>query len=249
MSLDSVIIGIGIKSLVSKRDPMTLTLIEKEHLVENVWAFRFQPSKALTWTAGQYVHVELSHDSPDNEGTERWFTNSAAPYEGILQITTRVTESTFKQSLAKLEKGSEALKLLEAPEGDFVWEDTDLPVIFVAGGIGITPFRSILRQRVHDNQRLNVTLVYGSRTPDAPFKDELDQWSTADETLRVHYVVGSRVTAESLAGLIPNLSACRVFISGPEPMVEALGDDLKAHGLTEAQLKQDFFPNYNESNY
>ena len=68
---------------------MVLKLIEKEHLVDNVWAFRFKPSEPLVWTAGQYVRVELPHENPDGEGVKRWFTNSAAPYEGILQITTR----------------------------------------------------------------------------------------------------------------------------------------------------------------
>lgn len=227
---------------------MVLTLIEKEHLVDNVWAFRFTPSEPFAWTAGQYVRVELPHDNPDEEGTKRWFTNSAAPFEGIMQITTRVTASTFKQALAKLEPG-DSLQLIENPEGDFVWEDSSLPMVFVAGGIGVTPFRSILKQRAHEGQPLNVTLVYGSRTADVPFKDEFEQLKAADPRLKIHYAVGSPLTAEALAGLVPDLNQSLVYISGPEPMIEALGKDLKDHGLPEAQLKQDFFPNYNESNY
>ena len=227
---------------------MTLTLIEKEHLIDNIWAFRFKPDVPLSWTAGQYVRVELPHDNPDKEGTKRWFTNSAAPFEGIVQITTRVTQSTFKQALSKLEPGSMALQLIEQPEGDFIWQNTELPLVFVAGGIGVTPFRSILRQRTHDGQPLNATLVYGSRTPEVPFKDEITQWQ-ADPTFKVQYAVGSPLTAESLSKLVPELNKSLVYVSGPEPMVEALGDDLKQHGLPEAQLKQDFFPNYTEANY
>jgi ferredoxin-NADP reductase len=228
---------------------MVLTLINKQHITDNIWAFRFQPSEPMTWVAGQFVHVELPHDNPDKEGTKRWFTNSAAPFEGILQITTRVTDSTFKQALSKLGEGSTDLQLVDPPEGDFVWQDSPLPIVFVAGGIGVTPFRSILKQRAHDKQPLNVTLVYGSRTDDVPFKDELAEWSAADPSLKVKYAVGIRLTAESLAEMVPNLNGSLVYLSGPEPMVEALGDDLKAHGLPEAQLKQDFFPNYTEQNY
>lgn len=228
---------------------MVLTLTEKENLVDNVWAFRFQPSEPLNMAAGQYVHVKLPHDSPDEEGDERWFTNSAAPYEGLVQITTRVTDSTFKQALSKLEPGSTAVESLDAPEGDFVWEDSEHPIVFVAGGIGVTPFRSILKQRAHDDQPLNLTLVYNSRTADVPFRDELDQWTNANPGLKVHYVPGTRLTAENIAELVPDLNNSLVYVSGPEPMVEALGNDLKAHGLAEAQLKQDFFPNYNETNY
>ena len=68
---------------------MILTFIQKEHLIDDVWAFRFKPTGPFTWTAGQYVRVELPHENPDAEGTKRWFTNSAAPFEGIMQITTR----------------------------------------------------------------------------------------------------------------------------------------------------------------
>ena len=228
---------------------MILTLYEKEHLVDNVWAFRFRPSEPLTWTAGQYVRVELPHDNADEEGARRWFTNSAAPYEGILQITTRVTDTTFKQALFQLEIGSTNLQLIEAPEGDFVWQDANMPIVFVAGGIGVTPFRSIIKQRMHDGQALNLSLVYGSRSPEVPFKDELSEWMSVDPTLKVHYVSGSPLTAEALLAEIPTLNSSLVYVSGPEPMVEALGDDLKKHGLPEAQLKQDFFPNYDENNY
>ncbi len=227
---------------------MVLKLIEKEHLVDNVWAFRFQPSEPLVWTAGQFVQVELPHDSPDAEGTKRWFTNSAAPFEGIMQITTRVTESTFKQALSKLE-ASDELQLIARPDGDFVWDDSGFPLVFVAGGIGITPFRSILKQRAYDKLPLNVTLIYSSRTTDVPFKDELAEWTASDNQLKVEYVVGERLNAEKLASLLPNLNGSLVYLSGPEPMVEALGDELKANGLPATQLKQDFFPNYNEDNY
>lgn len=228
---------------------MTLTLLEKEHLADNVWAFRFKPGEPLVWVPGQFVRVELPHDNPDKEGTKRWFTDSAAPYDGILQITTRVTNSTFKQALSKLELGSTELQLIEKPEGDFVWQDSSMPLIFVAGGIGVTPFHSILRQRAHDKQPIPVTLIYGGRTSDLPFKAEFDEIMKDNPDLKVHYVIGQPLTADSLMGIDPMLHESLVYVSGPEPMVEALGKDLLAKGLPKEQLKQDFFPNYNETNY
>ena len=228
---------------------MTLTLIHKEHVVDNVWIFRFQPSQPLTWTAGQYVRVELPHDNPDEQGTKRWFTNSAAPYEGVMQITTRVTDSTFKQTLAKLNEGDTQLQLIENPEGDFVWQDSGLPVIFIAAGIGVTPFHSILKQRAHDHLPLHVTLIYSGRTPDLPFKDELASWAAADPQLKVTYVIGEQLDAEKLARLEPHINQSLVYLSGPEPMVQALGKDLQDHGLPQAQFKHDDFPNYTQQNY
>lgn len=226
----------------------TLILKEKENLVDNVWAFRFEPSMPLTWVAGQFIRVELPHDNPDSEGTKRWFTVSSAPFEGIVQITTRITNSTFKQALAALPL-DERLMLLEQPEGNFEWEDSDKPLVFVAGGIGITPFRSILKQRVHDSLPLDVTLIYGNRTDAIVFKDELKAYAAQDDKFKVQYVIGEPLTAAKLTELVPALNDSLVYLSGPEPMVEALGDALKTADLPKSQLKQDSFPNYNETNY
>lgn len=227
---------------------MKLTLISKEHLIDNVWAFRFEPERELNWTAGQYMRVEVPHAQPDDEGTKRWFTVSSAPYEKFLQITTRVTESTFKQALSSLQIG-DTIQLLEEPHGDFVWEDTSRPLVFVAGGIGVTPFHSILKQRAYEGKSSPVTLLYSGRNENLPFKDELSQWVATDPALRVKYIFGEPLTSQKIAEIEPDINKSLVYISGPEPMVEALGAQLKAAGLPEGQLKLDDFPNYNKSNY
>lgn len=225
-----------------------LTLAEKENLVDNIWAFRFTPTQPLAWIPGQFIRVELDHDSPDDEGIKRFFTISSAPYEEIVQITTRVTNSTFKQALAALPIGG-VLSMIKEPDGDFVWRDSGKPRVFVAGGIGITPFRSILKQRVHDNKSLNATLIYSGRDENLPFKDEFNGWAADHPEFIVKYVIGERLTAERIAELQPTINESLVYVSGPEPMVETLGHQLKAAGLPDSQLQQDFFPNYNESNF
>jgi ferredoxin-NADP reductase len=225
-----------------------LKLTTKVHLVDDIWSFHFQPDKKLTWVAGQFVRVEVPHDRPDEEGTKRWFTVSSAPFENFLQVTTRVTGTTFKQALAAAAVGGD-IDLLEAPSGDFIWQDSDHPRIFIAGGIGITPFYSMLKQRFHDHQPLNVSLVYGGRTAGLPFRDELDRWAASDTRFNVHYVIGEPLTTGKLIELEPNFNDSLVYLSGPEPLVESLGDQLKAGHLPEAMLKQDFFPNYTEANY
>ena len=227
---------------------MELELISKENVIDNIWTFRFGPSEPIDWVAGQYAEVELPHDNADDGGTKRFFTNAAAPYEGVYQITTRISQSSFKQALRGLIVGDKSLKLMSGPSGDFVWQDSDMPIVFVAGGIGITPFHSIIKQHVHEGQSIPLSFVYGSRTADVAFRSKLDEWATSS-ALRVNYVVGERVDANKLATLIPNLNASLVYVSGPEPMVEVLGDDLKANGLPASQLKQDFFPYYDETNY
>jgi ferredoxin-NADP reductase/YHS domain-containing protein len=226
----------------------TLTLFEKEHLVDNVWAFRFHPQKPVHWTAGQYMRVELPHANPDKEGTKRWFTISSAPYEAYIQITTRVTKSTFKQALSRLEVG-DTLSMIEDSEGHFIWQDSDKPIIFIAGGIGITPYHSILMQRAHDKQPLSVTLIYGNRTDEVVFKELFDRYAAENPEFTVRYVIGEPLTATLLKELQPSLNQSFVYLSGPDPMVDALGAELVSAGLPESQLKKDGFPNYTQVNY
>ena len=227
---------------------MGIELIEKEHLVDNIWAFRFEPTTSLEWIAGQFIRIEVPHDNPDKEGTKRWFTVSSAPYEGIVQITTRLTDSTFKQALAALPIG-ERLPLLEEPNGDFVWEDSDKPLVFVAGGIGVTPFRSILKQRAHKGLPLNVTLIYGNRSDAIVFKDEFDTYAQTDPDFKVHYAIGEPLSPATIAGRVPQLNSSLVYVSGPEPMVKALSRQLQDAGLPKEQVKTDEFPNYTGANY
>jgi len=225
----------------------TLKLLKKNHLTDNVWTFQFEAHPAFGWTAGQYMQIELPHSNPDQEGTKRFFTVSTAPFEGHPAITTRITESSFKQALVNLPEGAD-LKLLSKPSGDFTYADTGAQLVFIAAGIGITPYRSILAQRAHDHAPLDVALVYANRTDAIPFKDEFDAIATANPNLKVSYITGL-VTASRVAELVPDLHKKLVYVSGPEPMVESLGDQLKSAGLPEAQLKQDFFPNYTEAQF
>ena len=229
-------------------DRIKLTLVDKQHMVSNVWSFRFKPTRPLTWTAGQYIWVELLHDNPDAEGARRWFTISSAPYEEVVQITTRVTDSTFKQALNALPLGAE-LELLEKPDGDFIWHDTALPLVFVAGGIGITAFHSMFKQRVHENLLLKATLLYANRDENIAFKDEFDAWAQQHPEFELRYLVGARLSAEGLLAEKSDLLKSLVYISGPEEMVKAVGDQLLEAGLPQAQLRLDALPNYTPQNY
>ena len=226
----------------------TLTLTSKENLADNVWAFRFEADTPISWTPGQFIRVELPHDNPDSEGTKRWFTISSTPHDSYIQITTRVTDTTFKQALAALPIGS-TINLVEQPDGDFVWQESEKPLVFIAGGIGITPFYSMLKARGHSGQPVSATLIYNGRTDELPFKVEFEEASRRHPEFKVHYVIGEQLTTEKLTELVPNISSSQVYISGAESMVEALGKQLEENGLANDNLHQDFFPHYNEESY
>lgn len=226
----------------------TLRLKEKEHLTDNIWAFRFTADQPLSWTPGQFIRIEIPHDNPDEEGTKRWFTISSTPHDGFVQVTTRVTSTTFKQALAALVVGDE-VQLIEQPDGDFVWQESDKPLVFIAGGIGITPFYSILKARDQSGQPMKATLIYNGRSDDLPFRAYFDEANKQHSEFHVHYVIGEQLTAEKLADLVIDINTSQVYISGPEMMVESLGKQLNNNGLSSDNLNQDFFPNYSDSDY
>jgi len=223
---------------------MQLTFLRSEPEASNVKTFHFQKPEGFTYTAGQYQTWKLSPEGEPNDDQAHWFTISAPPSADTLTISTRVTDSAFKQKLNSLQAGDKITA--EKVEGDFIWED-DQEVVLIAGGIGVTPYHSILLERDHGGKKLNATLVYGNRDDQVVFRDEFDELQTRHPELKVVYLIGEKLTAESLLKAAPEIRDRLTYLSGPEPMVDAIGDDLKAHGVT--NLKQDWFPGYNESNY
>lgn len=221
----------------------TLKLIRKQRETGNVWSFIFEPSRPLPWAAGQFIRVGLPHANPDGEGTKRYFTIASAPYEKHIQISTRITASSFKQALAGLAPG-QTLGLIDPPAGDFVWPPSGRPLVFVAQGIGITPFYSMLRQQLHDRLPPAATLLYANLTPEIPFQSELAHWAGLPGLTIKHH--RQPFTAADVARLAPDYHASHVYVSGPGPLIELL---LPPYDLPINQLKQDTFPNYDAWNY
>lgn len=224
---------------------MIITFKQKFTEAGNAVTFIFESKQPIGWEAGQYMTLTLPDVSPSNN--ERTFTISSAPYEKHLQITTRITDSVFKQRLNSLKPGEQ----IEADQfgGDFVWQERKEPIVFVAGGIGITPFHSMLLQRHHDNKPLNVTLLYSNRDEHIPFQAIFDKLAKQHPEFHIHYVIGERLDALKMQKLVPKLNNAFVYISGPEPMVDAFEAMLTGIGMSKDQLKQDWFPGYTDKNF
>jgi glycine betaine catabolism B len=223
---------------------MILKLLRKQPEGGNIWSFTFAPETRLTWIAGQFIRLELPHANPDNEGAKRYFTIASPPHERTVQITTRITQSSFKQALASLPHGGEA-RLLDLPSGDFIWPQTDQPLLFAAQGIGITPFRSMLHSRHHHGLPLAATLLYANLTNPIPFASELAELAATHPELQIIYA-HTPITATALAQLHPQFANHVVYVSGPGKLLELLGPP---HNLPVARLKHDFFPNYSTDAY
>src|SRR3989344_7668 len=143
---------------------MVFTLVRIHQENYNVTTFWFKPERPLAYTAGQFIEMYLPHDNPDERGIKHWFTLSSSPTEELVSITTKLAgakSSSFKKTLFALRPGVE-IKIVE-PMGDFVLpKDIGIPLIFVAGGMGITPFRSIIKWLSDRNEKRDITLLYAA---------------------------------------------------------------------------------------
>ncbi len=225
---------------------MKLKLVSVKSEIPGVKTFIWEPAKKIEWQAGQFMYYDLPHKNEDDRGERRWFTISAPPYAGQPTITTRIASdkgSSFKNALLDLNVGAE----IEAdpPEGDFVVEDPQQDYIFVAGGIGITPFHSIICQLDHDSQPLNVDLMYANRDEDFIFKAEFEAVQKRHPEFKIHYFTGDKkIEADDLKLLINQKPNAIIYVSGPEPMVEHYVEVLKGMDIPEDQIKTDYFPGY-----
>ncbi|HUD10841.1 MAG TPA: FAD-dependent oxidoreductase [Candidatus Saccharimonadia bacterium] len=223
---------------------MILQHIARRHVTDNVWSYDFEPETRLKWIAGQFIRVGLPHPNPDAGGTKRFFTISSAPHEQVITITTRLTGSSFKRALDNL-KPHDNIQLLDTPAGDFTWPQTTLGIVFVAQGIGITPFYSMMKDRLYRSLPVQATIIYAGRTDrHALFAGQLHKWSHEHPELVVHRTA-SPVTPRMLTQhIIPANSF--IMASGPSSLIALLSPPYNMPGR---QLKTDFFPGYITEDY
>lgn len=231
---------------------MLITLDHTEQLAPDITMFWFKPETRVKYRAGQFIELFLPHDNPDKRGTKRWFTLSSSPTENLVAITTRRAAengSSFKQKLFSLESGVELD--MSMPMGDFTLpKDAAKAIVFVAGGIGITPMRSMVKYLAdHDEQR-DITLIHAVNKPeDLAFKDLFEKYGLKYIPVVKTPASGWQGETGSLDGqrildLTGDVAVERYYLSGPEPMVEAFAKGLKQLGVTKKQLITDFFPGY-----
>jgi glycine betaine catabolism B len=231
---------------------MRATLEYIEDVAHNIRTFWFRPDKPAYHTAGQFTQVHLPLLKPDARGTKHWFTISSSPTEELIGLTTKFTPSegsAFKQALRDLKPGAELT--LADPMGDFVLpRDPSIPLLFVAGGIGVTPYRSMIRWLSDMNEKRDIHLLYSVRHPqEIAFPDlfqgyDMKFTSVVTEPDASWQGETGFLTPERIRQFIHPDPRTLVYLAGPEPMVEAFVDELKRQGLPGHRLVTDYFPGY-----
>ena len=236
---------------------MRALIVEKREVAEGTLLVLFDLlGREVDFRPGQYFWVTLLDPPYDDEkGPRRHISVVTSPNErGVLGLCTRLRDSAFKRSLAELPVGTEVD--VEEPKGDFVLPgETDIPYVFVAGGIGITVFRSMLRFIVEQDLDHRVTLVYSNRDrKSTAFFDELSELAHAHENVDLVLTMTDdpdwdgerrRIGPELLrAHLADDLSAYRYLIAGPPGMVEGVTEQLRSAGLPGERIRPERFSGY-----
>jgi len=225
---------------------MKLKLAARKTESPGVESFIFKPAEPLVWKAGQFLHYVLNHSSTDDRGSDRWFTIASAPCEKHVMITTRFDSkrsSTFKKTLKALKPG-DTIEVSDL-DGDFIVSDPRKEYVFIAGGIGITPFRAILKQAEYEGKKLRVKLIYANRNNVAAYKKELEAMANRNPNFEIIYIFSPRrIDKDTVKEFVPDLKKPFFYVSGPEPMVEAIGKMLQQIGVPKKRIKQDWFPGY-----
>lgn len=232
---------------------MNVVFESMEPQADNISTFWFKPEKTMSYTAGQFVELVINHQDPDERGEKRWFTLSSPPGSDLISITTKFSQpsSSFKRALQNLTAGTK-LKMSE-PMGDFVLpKSLSQPLVFVAGGIGLTPFHSMLEWLATAHQERQIKFIYAVRNENEIIFQNTFQKAGVHAVIVVKQPSASwggeqgQLTAELICGLTNPTSNSLVYLSGPEPMVEHLSKDLKNFGLKSDQIVTDFFPGYSD---
>lgn len=234
----ALVIGNIFAYLVSSKEKLILTLKEKIQIAPDIYDFIFESNKKLKFKAGQYLEWTLPQLKPDSRGSRRYLTLASSPSESEIRIGVKYYESpsSFKKTLLDLQTPIVASQLA----GDFTLpKDPNIKLVFVAGGIGITPYRSMIKYLIDKNEMRDIVLIYINKTAqEIVYKDIWDQ-----SGIKAIYINTSEVghlNSQMITANIPDYNSRTWYISGPHVMVTATESLLKS--LQILHIKTDFFP-------
>lgn len=254
----TLIVGNIFSYLVSPKERLTLFLKEKIQLTSDTYDFIFGLNKKFLFIPGQYLEWTLGVKNPDTRGNRRYFTIASSPSEEDLRIGVKFYKksSSFKKHLLSLNKGD---KIIAGNlSGDFVLPtDGNKKVVFILGGIGITPFRSMAKYLLDNNKKIPAVVFYSTKNKsDIIYKDILEK---AEQILGIKIIYNltdldsipkdwkgerGRMSVQMIKKYVPDYKDRIYYLSGPHPMVSGFETVLSQMGVSMTSIEKDFFPGY-----
>lgn len=254
----AIVLGNLMSYVVSPKHKLVLEIKDKIHLGADLWDFVFEADRPLAYLPGQYMEWTLGHVDPDIRGNRRYFTLASSPTEKMLRLGVKFPQdlSSFKQAMLDMGRGATIVAAQLA--GDFTLpHDLSQKCVLIAGGIGITPFRSMIKYALDKDERRPLTLFYAARTSaELVYTDIFAQaqqqlglktiYTLTDPTQvpidwreRVGYLDANVIAAE-----VPDYAHSLFYLSGPNTMVLAFEATLIAMGVQRSHIRKDFFPGF-----
>jgi ferredoxin-NADP reductase len=229
-----------------------------QQVAERTLALRFAKPAGFAFTPGQYIEIALLNPAEtDAEGNSRVFSIASAPHEDFLMVATRLRDTAFKRVLSGLPPGAEVG--IDGPFGDLkLHNDQSRPAVILTGGIGITPFRSILLHAAKQNLPHRIFLFYANRRPeDAAFLAELQElepqninfrliacMTQMDKSQQVWHGETGAIDARLLAKHLPEIASPIYYVIGPPGMVHAMHEVLHGMGVDDDNVRTEEFAGY-----
>lgn len=239
---------------------MKLKLIKKIDEASGTKSFFWQPENPVDYLPGQYFNFTLPKlNYQDPRGSTRHFTISSSPTEGsLLRCTVRIRqESGYKKTLDELQVGTEIEG--QGPNGTFLFDEKETGShIFLAGGIGITPFRSMIKYSADKNLKIPVYLIYSNSDSDIIFKKEFDEIASVHQNIKIQYVISSiegHLDELKIRKFITNqrfdmsqsdrvIENCTWWLCGPPPFIDAMEEVLIKMKVPSNKVRSEKFTGY-----
>lgn len=224
---------------------MNVRFQKAEKIAEGVYRIDFKPEAPYKYFAGQFAELHIPHTN-DIRGDKRWFSLSSSPTEDLLSITTKISKnpSSFKQALLSLQP-DQAVSLTEAM-GDFVLPRTQcIPLIFIAGGVGISPVRAMSKYMIDTKQSWPMSVLYtAQKQTQHCYVSEITKVSS--HTIIFTGVITPEAAVNFCLAQKVKLGGhpARYFLSGPEDMVDTHSAALKNAGIDSLHIVTDAFSGY-----
>jgi ferredoxin-NADP reductase len=238
---EALLIGNLFVFIFARNQRYKLKFLRKLKEADGIYSYAFTIPKGFKFRAGQYMEWTIAQNKSDRRGNRRYLTIASSPTEPGLMFTIKQPHpsSSFKQQLEKLKPGDSILASRLA--GDFTLpQDKSKKLALLAGGIGVTPFRSMAKFLQDTKQKRDITLLYSAASADEiAFKGLFDKAG-----LKPHYVTKSQLDELKIKSLVPDYDERRFYISGPLGFVNAMETNLLKLGVNSSEIITDYFPGY-----